>query len=67
MNACFPVEGSDATINFGYNQIGPVLDEYGAQIITSKYINAMTEKDINVLMAHGTTGIDGFKYFSSRS
>lgn len=65
MNAWFPVEGGDATINFGYSEMGPVLDEYAVQIMTSKFIKEMPEGDINVFMAHGTTGIDGFKYFQA--
>ncbi|AIM37582.1 hypothetical protein KO02_13465 [Sphingobacterium sp. ML3W] len=65
INAWLPIEGGDATINFGFNEMEPLLKQQGANIIFNKIIEKMPTGDINVFLAHGTTDLDGFKYFQA--
>ncbi|RYE58663.1 MAG: hypothetical protein EOP48_03055 [Sphingobacteriales bacterium] len=65
INAWLPIEGGDATINFGNEEIKPLLKNQGANIFSDKVIEKMPDGDVNVFLAHGTTDIDGFKYFQT--
>jgi len=65
VNAWLPKEGKDATISFGHDEMRPFLEEQGAEILDQKIINKMPPGDINIFLAHGTTDLDGFKYFQA--
>jgi len=65
INAWLPKIGKDGTISFGHDDLSPLLAEFHATIIDEAVLFDMPSGNINIFMAHGNTGLDGFKSFQS--
>lgn len=65
VNAWLPKIGKDGTISFGHDDLVPLLAEFNAMIIDEALLQDMPPGNVNIFMAHGNTGLDGFKSFQS--
>ena len=60
-SAWVPIEDEDATVNWGYNKILPILKRLGAKVHTTRYPEHEINSDINIFLAHGELESTGFK------
>jgi len=57
-----PVADEDTSIYIGYNRLKPIIEEkYGGKIYTEIIPSHKLSSSINVFMAHGGKGIEGFR------
>jgi hypothetical protein len=59
--AWIPTEGGDFTVNMGYSLLEDVLDEHSVVTDTGITPKEPLSGDINIFLAHGELGFDGFK------
>ncbi len=66
INAWIPIYDEDPALGIGYEKLKPVIEEkYGGHISTDK-VPERSVSSINVLLAHGGVGKEGFKTIYTR-
>lgn len=56
-----PIEDADPDINFAYDKLKPIFDEYNIKIITESVPKKIIDTDVNIFLAHGELNQLGFK------
>jgi hypothetical protein len=63
-----PIEDQDYALYIGYQKLAPLLEDiYSAQIITETVPSKSFESAINIFMAHGGKGMEGFRTIYTRN
>lgn len=61
LEAWIPTIDEDIVIHIGYNKLKPVIDKHAGTIHTDVVSKAPLSSTINVFLAHGEKGVDGFR------